>query len=497
MKGLVFLGLTALALATAPLAAQEPQDTHPPAGVVVREEAGARLLEANVPGLLLDWAALDRGDGTREIYILATTEDDPTERRSLYRVDLEPPRLVVLAADLAKEFDRLAAIDAQGEVGPELLLGRPGRIFRAELAGSAETPETLEVTRVASAPGLDLGSDLPVRGGPKRPGVLNLPSAGRVRQFTRDGLGDWQLESRTPLVTRASRHRHGLRLTTPKSTLMEVDDGMVLAVGPEAVGTYRLRSLLKPATEGTTAAGEVWSRLPGSERVQWSWFHVLDGRPVLLVTTNSADKLGVLERQQLRLFSLYGDRTQAGVGPWLTAKTTSRRWQQVEPFVADIDGDGDDDLVVAQIDGLGSGKAQFEAFVNTGRRSFEAKSRTSTLERESATWHFGSDLTGDGLADLVLLTEGELEVYAMLPAGSRRLIDRRPVWAFTGADIARAEHSVTVGTGGVAVSDDRPSRTGRPEVLDLDGDGRGELILAENPEWGFGRLRVVFLPPVP
>ena len=467
--------------------AQKPEDTHPPAGVVVVEEAGALKVEASVRGELLDWAALERADGGRDVYLLATTEDDPTGRRSLFRVDLDTPRLVTLASDLHEDFDALKAVDGEAGVGPELLLGRLGSFDRAD--GLNTDAPTL--TRLASGRGLDLAADVAVRGVFGRRDVLNLPAAGLLRRFARQADGEWRLARRVGLVTRASRHRYGLRLTTPPSTLLGLPDGEVLAVGPEAVGTHRLRSELDSAAGRT----EIWSRLPGAERVQWSWFHVLDGRPVLVVTTNSADKLGVLERQRLRVFSLYGDRTQAGVGPWLAAKTTSRRWQRVEPFVADVDSDGDQDLVVAQVDGLGSGKTRLEAFINTGRRGFESQTRATTIEQAPAAWHFGSDLTGDGLVDFVLLTEGRLEVYPTAGAGQRRLIERRPRWSFTGADIPRVEHSVTLGAGGVAVTDTRPTKSGQPHVLDLDGDGRGELILAENPQWGFGRLRIVSLPP--
>jgi hypothetical protein len=309
-----------------------------------------------------------------------------------------------------------------------------------------------------------------------------------------DGSLAWGLAWQRRLTTRASRHRYGLRLTTPPSTLLRLASGDVYAVGPEAVGHRRLRSTMLPADTSAAPASEVWSRLPGSERVQWSWFHVLDGRPVLIVTTNSADKLGIFERQQLRLFSLYSDRTQSGVGPWLTAETTSRRWQRVEPFVVDVEGDGDEDLVVAQLDGLGDGKVKIEAFLNSGSRRFEPRTRSTVLQRPPAGWHFGTDLTGDGLGDLVLHSEGSLLIYAALAGDSRRLLAKNPHWAFSGPDIPRVERSVEIGSGGVAVTGERPPTTGKPTVIDLDGDGRPELLLAENPRWGFGRLRVVFLP---
>ena len=269
------------------------------------------------------------------------------------------------------------------------------------------------------------------------------------------------------------------------------------AVGPEAVGDRRLRTtLLAEDAPPEDDRQEAWSRLPAPERVQWSWFDVLDGRPILVVTTNSAEKLGVLERQNLRLFALRADRTQAGAGPWLAARTSSRRWQPVQPWVVDVENDGDDDLVVAQFDGLGGGKVKLEAFVNSGDSSFLPRTRSTVIERSAASWHYGDDLTADGRPDLVLFSEGALEVFPAVARAGSRLVARQPLWSFGGGDIPRVEHSVQLGAGGVAVHDDRPRDVGVPRVLDLDGDGRLELLVAENPQWGFGRLRVVFLPPV-
>jgi hypothetical protein len=453
---------------------------------------GARHYAAAVPGALLDWAAPIGHDGRRELFLLAAPEDDESDRRTLYRLEWTEPRLTLLLTRLSPQFDRLLALDLDGDGQEELLLGRPGRIFEAAPLDGSATPE---LTRLFSAPGVDLAAVLPVRGAASESGHLSLPGVGLIRHFSpRAGTSGWGLAGRRPLATQASRHQYGLRLTTPRSTLLRLTEEDVYAVGPESVDRRRLRSALLPAAKDGGAPRQVWSRLPGPERVQWSWFDVLDGRPVLIVSTNSADTLGIFERQQLRLFSLYGDRTRAGVGPWLTAATTSRRWQPLEPVVLDIDGDGDDDLVVVQVAGLGSGKIKLEAFLNSGRRSFAPKTRTSVLEQPPTGWNFGSDLTDDGLPDLVLLSQGNLSVYPLLGLDSKRLLAKSPRWSFVGSDIPRVEHSVEIGSGGVAVSDARPSKSGQPVVLDLDGDGRGEILLAENPQWGFGRLRVIFLP---
>jgi hypothetical protein len=489
---------TAVALAAAVMNAQPPDtgtqeypDTHPAPGVTLRDVAGGRILEASVAGKLLDWAALRATDGSRRLFLLAAIEGDAQGRPTLYSVTSPPHELVALATGLAADVQSLAAFDLDGDGADELLVGQPGRIWQARHldGGSA-----LELAPLFAAPGLDLGARLVARGAGPDDGALSLPAVGRLRRY--DVRSGTVKATEYPLPRRASRHLDGLRLTSPRSAWLPLEESAVYAAGPEPVGDRRLRTTLL-AIDSATEDGqrETWSRLPTPERVQWSWFDVLDGRPVLIVTTNSAKKLGVLERQNLRLFSLQGDRTQVGVGPWLTAQTASRRWQPVEPWVVDIEQDGDQDLVIAQFDGLGSGKVKLEAFVNGGDRRFMVRTRRTVIERAAASWHFGDDLTGDGLPDLVLFSEGALEVFPALAADSSRLVARRPLWSFPGGDIPRVEHSVELGAGGVAVHDDRPSEIGLPRALDLDGDGRLELLIAENPQWGFGRLRVVFLPP--
>jgi FG-GAP-like repeat len=463
-------------------AARDYADTHPPSGVSVRSADGARHYEAVVPGALLAWAAPRDAAGGRLLFLLAAPEGAPDDRRTLYRLDLEGRRLTALRDDLEAGLDRLAAVDLDGDGSDELVLGGPGRFLEAARGGR-------EIRPLYDAPGLDLGAAVAVRGDAPEPGQLTLAGVGVLRRFATEG-GVWRPAASLPLPLAASRQGQGIRLTSPPSTLLRLAAGDAYAVGPEAVGDRRWRCLLTPAGGGP--ALEAWGRLPGAERVQWSWFEVIDGRPVLVLTTNSADRLGLFERQQLRLFSLREDRTRTGVGPWLAAPTTSRRWQRVEPFVADLDGDGDDDFVVAQVDGLGGGGLVVEAFVNDGRHGFPTR-RRSSLARAPEAWHFGSDLTGDGLPDLVLVSDGEIAVYETL-AGGGRLLARRPRWAFAGPDIARGGAGVEIGSGGAVATGEgsEPPRT--PHLLDLDGDGRAEVLVADPPRWGFGRLRVVFLP---
>ena len=64
--------------------------------------------------------------------------------------------------------------------------------------------------------------------------------------------------------------------------------------------------------------------LPAAEVVQWHRYMMLNDAPVLVLTVNSADKMGIFERQRLRVFDLRADRTRAGAGPLLEGRTASR-----------------------------------------------------------------------------------------------------------------------------------------------------------------------------
>ncbi|MCZ6726795.1 MAG: hypothetical protein O7A98_05505, partial [Acidobacteria bacterium] len=176
------------------LAAQEHADTHPPAGVTLTAMDGARHYEAAVPGQLLDWAAPLGRDGRRELFLLAAPEDDENDRRTLFRLEWTDRRLTALLTRLAPEFDRLLALDLDGDGQEELLLGRPGRIFTAKPLDGSAPPE---LTRLFSAPGVDLAAMLPVRGAGAERGHLSLPGVGLMRHFSpRTQASGWGLARR-------------------------------------------------------------------------------------------------------------------------------------------------------------------------------------------------------------------------------------------------------------------------------------------------------------
>ena len=202
---------------------------------------------------------------------------------------------------------------------------------------------------------------------------------------------------------------------------------------------------------------ELWSQLPSPETVEESLYALLDGEIVLLVTTIQADKVGIFEKEKLRLLRLSEDRSRSGAKPILEGESRTRNWYSPGVGVFDVNRDGFDDVVLVQPKGLGGGKLVVEAFMGSGSGAFEGQTRRTNLEVESETWSYGQDLDLDGLPDLVLIEDETLLVFV----GNREatgdlVVNEEPIWR------------VPIGT----VND-------RLQVLDVVGDERPEVVLIE------------------
>jgi hypothetical protein len=273
---------------------------------------------------------------------------------------------------------------------------------------------------------------------------------------------------------------------------------MVFATDTEPLGHRRLRTLLlDPEGPAEARVVESWALFPEPEGVVDSAFAMLQGAPVLIVTTTSADKLSLLGEKALRIFPLGGDRTRAGDAPLFSATTGINLWQQTFPAVVDLDGDGRDDLVLAYWKGLKNSIAALEVYKGGSASGF-AKARTTSFDvddGEKAFMQFGSDVDGDGRPDLILFAKREMLVF---PGSEPGRAISKPVASSPSRRIPLApdlprprgsEMSMSLSGFQISRSD---GGLGAPHLVDLDGDGRPEAVFAGNGGSG-GRATVVFV----
>ncbi len=485
----VALLLVLTVAAGAALAGEEPQP--PEAGVTARQAGDARIVEAVLPGSAVD-VVLVPGAG---LAILVAAAGDDAGPRSLYRFDpAGDGALVELASDLPAELDAVACLDLDGDGRGEIIAGAPGRILSLGTLGDPATGRRPH--QLLEAPGLDLGRLRRHGLIAPDPALVPVPALGRLELYRLAAEGALELAAAVELPVRARRLRSGLELSNPPVHLL----GPLFAAGPELQGKRRLLTTLIDPSDPQAGGKEIWARLSANERIAQSWYLSIDGLPMLAVAALSADKLGIFEKKKLRVLPLRADRTRAGAPPALEIDTVTRNWYRLGVHVADLDLDGRDDLVVVQPDGLGAKKLAVEAYRGQGTGGFFLTPRRSVVVAPGARWAYGTDLDGDRIADLVAVTEGRLLAFRGLPAGKKQVIEKKPHWSFETADLGQMpdlEIVVHVGGDGEDAgdsdsdSDDAPA-LGRPRVADLDGDGRGEIVL-RGEIGGRALLRVIEL----
>lgn len=441
----------------------------PPVGVTVARSGAAEVVRAVLPGRLSGVELPRRADGKLDVVLLLRTAADdkdevepwnpsveaPDEEgtRSLHRLDVAGNALRPLLPEVPA--GTLGVLDLDGDGAEEVLLARKGEL---RLLGSADR-SLLDLS--------DTELRIPSRWRDQELAGVLAGGVGTVRLYRPNG-GSLAPAVERDLPSRATRERWGIRLTSPRVRAVR-GDGDLLAAGPEANGKQRLRSLLIGAkTEETTT--EAWSLLPGPEEVDTSWYVKINGRPSLIVTTNSADKIGIFESKKLRVFPLAADRTRAGRHPLLATQTTSHRWFPVAPIVTDLDRDGRDDLVVLQLDGMGGGEIIAETFFGRSDGRFETPGRRQKWDLQTRDWSYGRDLTGDDIADLAVVEPRRLVVFAGTKEPRKALLERKPLEV----PLDLAEEAGIRGL----------------RIADLDGDGRNEAILTGSAGTGRDVLMV-------
>ncbi|HEX7180473.1 MAG TPA: VCBS repeat-containing protein [Thermoanaerobaculia bacterium] len=504
-RGLLGRLLSLLLLLALPALAEEPAKppAPPPAvGVTVVPAAGARRVDAVVPGRLLA-AALPLGaDGRRRIVLLVGPDlpagapagtpegaEPPEGPRRLFLLDTAGQgRLRPLLEGLPKEANELDSFDLDGDGSSEVLLGEPGKLYSL---GSPDAPTPPRL--LLSDPAFDL----------RRPtvgGAFGAAEVGKLRTWALDGKGGLAPGLEYELPVRAAREQTGLRLSSPAVRVLPHAAGSppVYAAGPEPRGKVRLSTLLLDRGEdGEARKVEVWSQLPAPEEVATHEYVLLDGVPALIVTTTSAEKMSVFEKKKLRIFPLKraADRSRSGQPPALAVQTVSYRWHSVVPYVLDADRDGHDDLIVVQPDGLAGRELVVETWFGQGGGRFQTPSRKQKYEMETRTWAYGRDLTGDGVPDLAAVQGDRLLVFAGTRTPRQTLLEREPRQTVElGPGQERVLISVGIGleTGSLDVRRSAASLAS-PRVIDLDADRRAETLFFTASDGGRGRVAVVRL----
>src|SRR5678816_762196 len=342
--------------------------------------------------------------------------------------------------------------------------------------------------------------------------IVEVPTLGGVRFYgpgrPATGQQSWDLLAEAALPLEASRDDAGLMLVSPKvRPVGRAKDGPLLfASGPDRVGRERLRSiLLDPMAPEKTRRVESWSLLPGAESVMDSAYLILDGRPALAVLTRPSDKLSLFGEKLLRLYFLdQEDRSRTGTKPALAVESHLNIWQQGTLMAVDVDHDGRQDLVVGYWKGLKTAYVVLDTYLQQEENSFRRSAATTEIEvkegRRSMVG-FGRDLDGDGAADLMLLAKDRMLVYRGSAASrdGKSVVEKTPAWSVEAPQSAGGrgdDDDIDIQLGGGNNTGEarvQISPRNAPRPVDLDGDGRAEILFATNTAENHGIFQVIRL----
>ncbi|MBZ0114966.1 MAG: hypothetical protein K8J08_21070 [Thermoanaerobaculia bacterium] len=390
---------------------------------------------------------------TAEIWTVDLSVDPPVTRRLVEGLNL-PVRLVARSGE-------------SGQVGPLLAL------LEEEVLdfGVIDSRGTFRPLR--SYPIAGLGESLmPNVRGTKATRGLGAGRVGHLQWWPGSDLGMAPEDHPLPLL--ATPRSWGLSLSSPSVNIV-ADDGEALSyvVGPLPYGR-RLRSVVR-GSDGETF--DAWSLMPGDEELYSSEYVVIDDS-LFLLTTSTTER-GIFTKLKLSLYPVSQDRSRSGLPPSLRWDLDCYSWFTPTVIFRDTDGDGRDDLLVAYGEGLGGGDLVLQQSRGLGGGRFSVVMDRKKMNLPGEDWRYGQDVDGDGVADLVVVSE-EVEVYS--GRTDRRLLERRSTTA--AAAIGPADDGIlviSVGTNGAHASTDPLSqRGGRLLVEDLNGDGVGEILVISN-----------------
>ena len=524
LAALVSLALPSVRAATAPA---QPAPPAPVVGVTLQHLEQAVRFDAVLPGRLIAYALRARAGGPREVLLLVTPMPDaapsagpgaegddagpiPCDPAHLETTEKKPAcrllrletggegRLVTLRDDLPSDSDDLKTVDLDGDGLEEILIGRPGRLIRLNEAG--------DTTLIEQAQGVDAPGPLFTLPHAGVAPMIFVSGLGSVSQYTAPAeSGRWAHSADYRIPIKAARKDSDLILKSRHARMVGngPKGGPIIAVGPESQGKQRLLSILiQPDADTEARRIEAWSRLPSPEDVIERFFLMLRGRPCLLVTTRSAGKLSFFEEKMLRLFPLEYDRTQTGQEPLLSVESRMNLWQKARPAVLDADRDGLPDLVIGYWKGLKDDTLVLDTYRGQPDGSFSGSPASTSFDVEQAdrsVLELPGDVDKDGLLDLVLVGQGRVQIYSGSgdARSGKRVVEAAPRWSIPlGHETSHIRNdedlSIELGNEGLEVSSDSVGPPG-VAVVDLDGDGAFEILLAKSDPDGRGFLQIIRL----
>ncbi len=415
-------------------------------------------------------------DGEEQEAPLACPEPEdtsPPPPLALYRLELQRQELIPVRQDLPGDGSTLHAADLDGDGEQELLLRRPGQFLELRPDGLIpliDIPPSIGARLHASADGA--------------PAVASATSGGSLRLYLAGaGTKDWQETAAIALPSTGKVQANGLsiRHAVPKYVGRSQDGKLLYATPPQAVGPRRLQvtlTALDPSS-GEAQISDCWAGLPGPETLLNYHFLLLEGRPMLLAETMPSDKLSLFGEKLLRLFPLETDRSRLGPAPLFAVQSRMNLWQDAHPVLVDVNRDGRMDLVMGYWKGLLSPRVALDAYVREPDGSFRSSPRTTAFDvknGEGSYLHYGDDLDGDSLPDLLVRRDQSWLLHSGLPSSSgKKLVDRK-------ATALSLEVQETVLTGveiqlsSAGVSHFTSVAQRRPQFADLAG-GKGRAIL--------------------